>query len=300
MRITALFRIDPPAMFGLPDGDKFVHPTTEDAPLNFYGPTLDARTGQIVGHGSLPVYRQAEDAIADTLHTPEADFTFNDNFVTVRVEAPSLADGAARAGKALTRLLQHVMVEQGTFLASTLLQAESDSGEIRAANRPVRLMKATVFSLRRLRSHLQIAERRASAEDARLERALVYCEHGHFLFSTHTDIAPFASAHAQFLVASAFLSLWKAITSILGEPGTDRDYQRRYRSYGLPDDYWTAKVAPLKRVRDSADVAHYELDVTAIHEVQGAFPQADAIAREVIAAYSEHVAAARQLEMQSP
>lgn len=288
MRVVCLYRVEPAGYFGVPDGQKVVLPANA-AGVDVLSPTLDTRSGLLVNHGTLSSFRSDDAAVREEVVLEDARLRFNDEFLTVMVEADSLLAGANAARVHVTRFLRHLMVAQPDYFRATLMQYEGDSEPVQIAQPPVRLMNCTLYNLDELRQRIRLAARRSLTEDTRLMRALVYYEHARFLLSIRTDLSPPMSAHGRYLLASAFLHFWKAITVVLGDPGTDRDYQRRFRKIGLPANYWKATVEPLKNVRDDADVAHYQLDDEAIGRVEATIPMADSVCRQVLERYSEHL-----------
>jgi hypothetical protein len=287
IKVTCLFRIRPAAYFGVPEGTKVVVPANP-AGAEVEGPVVDTRSGLLVTHGTLSSYRPEDRAISEELIIEDVTLKFQDDFVTTKSEAPSLGEGVKSAKRAIARLLRHLMVLQPDYFQGILVQYERDGGEVKLAPEPIPMMHCTFYNLDELRERLREAAFRSVTHDSRIDRALLYHEHARFLNSIRHDTAITFSPHARYLLASAYLHLWKAITVVLGEPGTDRDYQRRFRQLGLPPTYWKDEVAPLKKVRDDADVAHYQLDGQAIVRVEKALPNADRVCREVISQYLTH------------
>lgn len=158
-------------------------------------------------------------------------------------------------------------------------------------------MSVTLYNLDEAKVAVTRGFGRSLTEDGRLDKALLYYEHALFLYNARGH-APIQSAHEQMLVASAFLNLWKSISSILGEPGSDRDYQSRYRQFGLPSDFWSAQVEPLYRIRNEEDVAHYSLRPTSDSTLEKSFGSAAKVCQQVLASYSEHVRQAHGAESQ--
>ena len=91
------------------------------------------------------------------------------------------------------------------------------------------------------------------------------------------------------MLTSAYLNMWKAITAMLGDPTKDSDYQKRFRTFGLPENFWKDEVAPLMKVRHNFDVAHYSLDEGAIAQVEQSFGKAGLVCKTVIGAYVRHL-----------
>jgi hypothetical protein len=284
LRVKAVFLISPPGPFGLPDGNHVVVP----APAQIYSPVIDTNSGLVVSHGTLSRYRNEDEGIKEQVTVGAVALHFHDNYVTTDVEASDEKDGLERSRTAVVRLLRHLMIDQGGFFTASLMQHEVVGRKARVASQPTMTFSMSVYNLDELRGRIRAAAEGASHTDDRLDRALLYFEHARFLHKLSSD-PTLTARHRNYLVASSFLFLWKAITTILGEPGTDRDYQRRFREYGLPDDFWREKVQPLKAVRDAADVAHYELDAAAIARPVASFGAAEQVCREVFRAYTSHL-----------
>jgi hypothetical protein len=136
----------------------------------------------------------------------------------------------------------------------------------------------------------QIATAAASSQldDPRLSKSLMYREHAAFLFETRLRVG-FFTPHFSFLLTSAYLNMWKAITTILGDPSIDSDYQSRFLNFGLPKGYWDGHVRPLKKIRGDVDVAHYSLETDTIPIVEGAFGAAGQVCKAVLKAYVVHL-----------
>ena len=146
------------------------------------------------------------------------------------------------------------------------------------------MFNATIYSTREVQQRLEVAFQWATRVDERGRKALLYFEHG-CLLSEFAQTLPMFSAHAGFSWALAFLQLYKALATILGEPGTDRDYQSRAGRLGLPSDFWATRVKELYNVRNDEDVAHYSLNVPDHGAMINRFGQAGGAFRDVFAAY---------------
>jgi hypothetical protein len=152
-------------------------------------------------------------------------------------------------------------------------------------------MSLTWYNIEELKGRIERSYPRAAIEDQRLDRALLYYEHARLLYNLRGYADPF-SAHHGMMLASAFLNLWKALSAIVGEPGTDKDYQRRYRAFGLPDDFWTQRVEPLYRIRCDEDVAHYSLKSLYANQLGKSFVDAASVCRDAVTAYAESLLSA--------
>src|SRR6185437_9661526 len=157
VRVRALFRIEPPAYFGLPDGSKVVVPASPDAPAEIVSPVLDTRSGLIVNHGSLPSYRSPSQAIQEQFVVDQVSLRLEDNFLSAELDADTLGAGVERARSVVVAFLRHLMVEQGDFFRPVLLQYEIEGKETHRASQPVKLMELAAYNLEEFRGRIRRA-----------------------------------------------------------------------------------------------------------------------------------------------
>lgn len=84
------------------------------------------------------------------------------------------------------------------------------------------------------------------------------------------------------VVSAAFLNLWKAITTIVGDPSSDPDHQSRYKKFGLSFEFYREKIRRVQELRDDNDVAHHSLDLSRLDTIEREFGEATNVALEVI------------------
>lgn len=114
---------------------------------------------------------------------------------------------------------------------------------------------------------------------------LITIKQAHLLFSRRGFLTnPFFRQHSM-LISTAFLNLWKAISTIVGDPSVDRDYQSRYKRLGFDYEFFTQKIEKVRDLRNHYDVAHYSLDPAHLETVEKSFGEAAQIANEVIRRY---------------
>lgn len=289
MRLTAVFRIQPVGWLGLPQAGMTMRPADSSGKSQMTGPVLDGRTGNLVSRGALPIYREDADAIRESLTLRGMEIRINDDFVFVTLEGDEVLGTLGRMQAVLETFFRHIMVEQGRFISLSPLQVTDDSGLEYRLPRNVSLGAFMAYDLDAVRIQMKKAAERAAIDDDRLSRALTYFEHACFLNEEAAQRAQSGSTHGNFLFASAFLHYWKAITCVLGDPSTDRDYQSRFRTFGLPPGFWEERLKPLKRVRDNADVAHHELSGQAVTEVRSHLGNVLAACRDTLDAYSSYL-----------
>jgi hypothetical protein len=287
-RFTLLIKVGPPSLFGLPQDGMTVLNGKLGGKLQ--GPTLDSKSGHFVSYGRLSEYRREEETVRFSGSVGGLPLTVRDNFFTLGVDASDRAT-ALRLGVARFELfLRLLSLEYGNAFSYEVLHIESPDGDLEVSPGPkmVELFRATMFNTEQLIGHIATAAASAQLDDPRLSKSLMYREHAAFLFETRMRVG-FFTPHFSFLLTSAYLNIWKAIATILGDPSIDSDYQSRFKKFGLPKGYWDDTVKPLKKIRDDVDVAHYSLATDTIEIVEGAFGAAGQVCKVVVKAYVGHL-----------
>jgi len=280
------FLIEPSAPFGLPDGAKVVIPTSPEDRRTYTSPVLDTRTGLIASYGTLSEYRRSESPFVFEGSTRASRIRVRDNLLECTVEAETPGAAYDLAERELAAICRGLTVTYGARFSASFRFIEMGDGQPLPHPRPRIGLRftATWYNFDQLRAQFTTAETWARASDARVNRALLYAEHAHVLQELAlSDDA--SSDHTAFTYALAFLQLFKAVTAVLGEPGRDRDYQRRFRQMGLPEDFWEQRVRPLYDVRNDEDVAHYSLKSSSVGDVMKRFRQATEVLRDSVVAY---------------
>src|ERR1700752_2693661 len=279
----AHYRISPAGPFGLPDGERIVFPSNP-AGRSVAAPTIHAGTGIRVAHGSLSEYRKSEEAILAQFSSGGVNVSFEDNFMTVSLEAsdPKAAYEAARAFAQL--FTQSFSVQFGMRFRAEFLFVEDEHGVPQRVPKSVQIpFGATWYNLSVTRDRLGIAFDWTTTADDRCRKAMLYFDHA-CLLAEFAWTLPLTEPHATFSYALAFLQLFKALMVIVGEPGVDRDYQRRAAELGLPADFWSLRVKPLYLVRNDEDVAHYSLQLPAPGAFLDRFREAADVFKEALSA----------------
>lgn len=282
-----VFRLSPPGLFGLPEGERVVVPATPK-PRHLKGSVLDTRSGKIVAHGTLSQYREEDQAASGQVDMAGFLLSLQDNFLEVIVEDADGAQSAAdRSLVYVDTLLQSLSAMYGERFSAALLVSEDDAGvqqQVRANPRNIRLMAVTVYNNQELSERFARAAAWAAVVDDVAHKALFYFEHA-CLLNEFSQTLSLSSPHAAFSRASAFLQLFKALTTIIGDPSSDRDYQSRCKRIGLQKDFWQTKAKPLYDIRNDADVAHYSHALPEPGAFLGQYSQAVTVFREALDAY---------------
>lgn len=150
------------------------------------------------------------------------------------------------------------------------------------------LAHVTMYSLPRIADAFKTAEQAVNVSDPRLEQALHYYDHALFLYSNRLAWTDMLSRHFKQLISAVFLNTWKAISTLIGEPG-EKDYQSRYRALGFTQDYFTKDIEMVRQLRNDYDVAHYYADSGRLDEIEANFGHASRVATQVLTAYRKRL-----------
>lgn len=288
MKFSAVFEIGPAAVFGLPEDGMTVLPAS---PGEYVGDSYDTWTGAKAGHGTLSAYRALDQAVQADLRVADSSVRFNDNFATIEEEADNAGEAYREATNRIDRLLQHLSLTQGRVFEWRPVSLVSEDRQVHPVPTFIQLVRVTTYDLGALSRDLANAAGYSVIDDARLSRAMEYYEQALLLFERRARIVQvWSRQHAQ-LISSIFLNLWKALTTIAGDPSRDRDHQRRYRRLGLDSAFYASRIKHLHDLRNEFDVAHYSLDELTIRRVESEFGDAKKSVEEVLKRYRDSLSA---------
>lgn len=247
------------------------------------------KTGMIASHGTLPVYRKPEEAVRVAIDVPGLKLKVYDNYLEIGVEAADIQSAVRRAEDVVDLCCQSLSAQTGIRFSATLRFIEDEQGNPKqlVQRKAISLGQFASYNLGQLQEQIATAFAWAQSADARARKALLYYEHA-LLLREHALTLELFSPHSAFSRALSFLQLWKALTVILGEPGTDQDYQRRFKELGLPKTFWKDRVEPLYLVRNDEDVAHYRVDPPDPSRFADHFGKASMVFRDALVAHMAH------------
>jgi hypothetical protein len=164
--------------------------------------------------------------------------------------------------EAVDRFTQLLAIDRSAYFSAEFLHATFVSGGTEGLSRQpkrVSLGKIKVYSLPGFKDSLNWAFAAVSlTSDAKLAKALDYCNHAQFLNRMRRDLPMgYLRAHS-YLAADIFSNYYRAASVIVGDPSKDKDYQSRYKKMGLSDDDWK-RVERVRELRNDYGVAHYDL-----------------------------------------
>lgn len=247
-----------------------------------FSATLDNLTGNIIHHGTLSKYRN--EAISVEQRTESFNAHVQDNFLTLTFQCDNDRDAFTRGSEWATKICVLLTSSSSRLFYPEFLQLVNLDNRTRVRV-PVRvnLMTTTIYNLETMSTQLREAVN-LSVFDERLEKAGSYYGYAMLLDSERlvmTDTIPY---RAYMVTSQIILNCYKAISSLIGEPGVDRDAQTRYRDVGISRELWD-ESEKVRGLRNDFDVAHYSPDWKSSDELGQNARMAQAVARQVIEAY---------------
>lgn len=274
--------LHPDYLFGLPFADVTVV-EAEPGEMQITSPPVWTDLPGVIGNGTLSRYRREADQIRAGFSIGGVNLQLEDNVLTAELVASNFQGANAALEATLDRLTSFAATQLQTYVWYELrLAYEDDTPRRQPLTFP--LQNVHIYNLARLKRIL--VESGAALDglspDPRLDRTLRYFSEGSRLYDLLGD-----ASLTDLLSPLCFLQYWKAIASVLGDPSSssDKDYQSRHRTYGLPKDYFILRVRPLHDIRNDFDVAHLvSLDAPSFVE-RSVVEDVRATAAEVIGAY---------------
>ncbi len=278
-RYEVVVTLEPPKIFGLPEEHWTI---VEAAPSHHYSPTLDFRTHNIVGHGTLSRYREYDDRLTATFVVNNIECQIDDNFLHAILEANNVSEALMLISQEIGRLCPLVSTFLGgSHLSFGILQAVQDGAPVPLSPR-VTLMRVHAYNLSSLKEAILNASDMLDGlpTDERLDQALRYFVNGGTLYRLMTE-----QGVGQVLEAPCFLEFWKAMAKIVGDPSGEKDHQSRYKKFGLDKEYYDRAIRPLHNIRNRFGVAHIaSVDAPAVVSLKDV-GQCQAVAGQVIQRY---------------
>jgi hypothetical protein len=283
MKYTITFNVIPTGDFGLPQEGYVVVPT-DVGPI--HGPSLDPATGQLVGYGTLSVFRKEADGISMAFPLGDSRIEIIDANVFCHVDAPGWMEAFRTAMNEVGHFLRLLAAYRGMFYwARPVSNVDADLKSFRVPD-PIGLGSYKIYDLDGLRTALSNAAGMVRLQDERLAKAILYLQNALLLQDAFYGRATPLSTIDFNVVALLVLELWKTCAAIMGDPSIKRDrYQKRYKTIGISTQTKDA-VDKLGRLRNGFDVAHYSLDsgkrIALEQELKFAFQTAGAVIKEYV------------------
>jgi hypothetical protein len=290
VKFTAILRIHPQGVFGVPDEAKIVLPVSAAAqPRTITLATFDADTLREIAHGTMPEFRPDAQALKMSLNIPGGSASLVDNFLTFVVEANSASEAVKLIRQSVTSLLRRLEIQVGTVFWYERVKMTSATGVV-DGNSEKAGFGLSVYNLSELKVQIQNAQAQLAINDPTFEHGLFYLEHAMLLVGRLGELTDRFNEHADFVYSEAFLHAWKAITLVLGDTTrqSPAEIARRARVLGLASDYYSTVVEPLTRIRHNSDGAHSTPDDAKVKDAQSNLGTAISVARSVLQTYAKY------------
>ena len=147
------------------------------------------------------------------------------------------------------------------------------------------LLSVTAYNLEGLAQQIDAAALACSISAPILDKATAYFYHALFMANAKERVTNFLSFHANLIISEIILNYYKAVSTIIGDPSIDRDYQSRYRRFGISHALWS-DAERLRELRNTYDIAHYTPDLEALKNINTHQRVAHITAQETIKAYT--------------
>lgn len=292
-----VFSIEPPSVFGLPDNDVIVIPSGE----KFVSPVFHTLTGERIDYGTLSRYREVKHKLRFSGNEEDIKYSLDDNFLRIRFKAKSneealtLATNTANKLVFLLTLITAKKSEITTVFKHRLRKATDQYGRDVLTKWPAYKFKVVWYQLGSLKQKLKWAFSHTShLNDTVLEKSLKYFYYALFLNLRRGELRPTGfSNHMEstekvvykFLVSDIILNLYKSVSTIVGDPTKDKDYQKRYKKFGIDKSFWENNIEELRKLRNDWDVAHYSISDDKLQELTEKIGKAIVTAQAVIIKY---------------
>jgi hypothetical protein len=195
--------------------------------------------------------------------------------------APAALEQAKMAAEKLCMLL--TLGQRAYFKAQFKAVYDAHTGQPITLPRQLSVGGAHLYSIDYLAEDLEFAAPNVQLSDAILEKALAYFHHAMYM-AEELELYTLVDFHELLILSDIVLHFYKSISTIIGEPGVDRDAQSRYRNFEIERELWddTEKV---RKLRNSYDAAHYSPGWQAIEKLQEEWDFARDVARRIITRY---------------
>jgi hypothetical protein len=290
MKFTAILRVHPQGPFGVPDGESVVIPVRRDGTkASLASGPIDVATLKPVGYGTLPEYRKPEEALKVGLSLLGNPASFEDNFLTVHLEAADDNEARLKIRRAVTRFLRRLEIQTGVAFYYDRVKMVSADGVVDRDVDKARV-KGAVYDIGELSAFLKRAEGMLPVDDPTFEHALFYFEHAVLLLDRMEHLTERFNEHTDLVASESFLHLWKAITLVVGDTARKPpdDVVARCKALGFPADYYTTVIVPISRLRHDFDVAHSTPDELRVKEPMKNLGTAMEVAKRVLQEYARY------------
>ncbi len=285
-----VFTLHPSAQFGLPDNNRTVVPSNREEAVS--SPELLTKDMIIIDHGTLSEYRPDKKKITINHQIMDSSIKIKDNFVFIEKRSNnshSLMD------ETIT-FMEHFVNTMTLYLKSKydfkLISATDQYGRKIPHMAMKEFLQVTWYDLDQTKEKIKQSLNTVELiyEDKTLLKSLEYYNHAKYLEEINNDLSFYEREKRRFLIADVIMNLYKSVTIIIGDPSTDsKVYQSKYKKYGITYKYWNTQIKQLVKIRNSNDIAHYDISNEKLNELIIILPTIYEIAIFVINHYLEYL-----------
>jgi len=305
-----IFKLKPESVFGLPEGETVVFPANQVKEI--VSPVVYLWAGKLISHGTLPKYREEKDKLVLERETDTVKFKFDDNFMHLWILSDNPRNALLTAIEIVDNFIHLLTLfygirgkidESNKYASSMVFTYEIVLGEDQYGRQiplPSSLfqIKGVGYDIEALKEQIsECIECQELMNDSTLRKSLEYFYHALFLDSIRREIPHIghttATEHHMYLLSDIILNLYKSVSTIVGDPSKDKNYQSRYKKYGIKYEFWKEKIERLRQIRNDWDVAHYKLDREKLEKLNEKIDDAIDVTRKVILRYVEYLKSAK-------
>lgn len=279
------YKIYPAGIFGLPQEGFTVISGTQEIHEN----TISPHSGKIIGFGTLSRYREESDKIIFKANYNDIAVKFSDNFIALIFDETDEGIAINKADNVITIVLRllETYYPGKYFYTEGVEFLENDKVRIFPGSFPYSF-RLKRYDLNKLKANLSEIFLKFSILDEVSKRCLEYIDRAALLENINAELEQFNARTRAFLKSEIFLNYYKAITTILGEPGIDKDYQSCYRRFNISHDYYRNEVVPLRKIRNDYDIAHYQLKEN-LEKLQKLINNVDKVRKSALEVFKKYV-----------
>jgi len=276
----------PAGIFGVPQDNKTIIPSQQG---EYYSDSFHKRNMKRVSYGTLSEYRSPSDAIEMSIHLGKSQATIKDNYISVVVEAESFDEAFQKVKNELDRFCQHLSLKQRRIITYKNVIIEDDTGKAYTVGGSIVGLSVTMYNLKNLRQNITEVEKYHTIIDERLQKALDYYEQALLLYEKRQQIAEISSRFYMQIIASVYINLAKAVSTVLGDKRIDKDHKFRYKRLGIDEEFYKVKVRQIHKLRNNYGVAHYSLDDNKIKEIEDKYGESIQTVVDIIIRYRDYL-----------
>jgi len=279
------FSLSPTGMFGLPEGNMLIVPSGR----RITSDSIEFGSFEMVKRGTLPEYRKDNEKISIKAESQGLKLEFEDNFVFVEITSKNPEEARDRAASLVYDFTLALTLWCGSYVSFRIISGYDQYGRPAPVIHRLGLLQFTSYNLTDLAKQMQESIYVTRQSDLRLKKSLEYFSHAAFLNKVIIDLEGKSPEQYVYLLSDIILNLYKSVTTVIGDPKKDKDYQSRYKKYGIDYNFWKSKIDRLRDIRNNWDVAHYHISREKLVELDTIIRESFLTTKQTIMKYVEYL-----------